>query len=365
MVRQYVAPIAQGFGVFLLGSLALLLPYVVWQYRRYGRVAPRRALVNATFALYLVCAWAVVLLPMPDPAALRHPAPVNLVPFQWWTDTIAVWDKAGNGWRALLTNGPLLVRLFNVALTVPLGVYLRRWYRRGWAIATLTGLALSLAFEFTQVTALWGLYPMPYRSFDVDDLIANTLGAGLGWLLAPLVVLLPARHHADDHPVTGSASPARRLTALVVDGICWALAYLVLLFAVAGVAADLDYHPQTLAVVLWTVTFVLVFVAVPTLAAGATPGRALVGLSARLPDGRPALWWRHLVREVVLLWPVGVAPVVAAWVHDAYPERQGWTVATAAGLPLAWLVLLGVVALLRRDRRSLPDLVAGTRVLAA
>jgi uncharacterized RDD family membrane protein YckC len=32
------------------------------------------------------------------------------------------------------------------------------------------------------------------------------------------------------------------------------------------------------------------------------------------------------------------------------------------GVPLAWLLLLGLVALLRSDRRSVPDLLAGTRV---
>jgi len=32
------------------------------------------------------------------------------------------------------------------------------------------------------------------------------------------------------------------------------------------------------------------------------------------------------------------------------------------GVPLAWLLLLGLVALLRSDRRSVPDLLAGTQV---
>lgn len=365
MLRHFVGPITQGLGIFMVVAAALLLPWVVWQYRRYGRVGPRRALVNSTFALYLVCAWAVVLLPLPDPASLRHPAPVNLVPFQWWFDVLAAVDAGDGGWRAWLLNPPLLVRVFNVALTVPLGVYLRRWYRRGLGFATAAGLLLSLAFELTQVTALWGLYPMPYRQFDVDDLIANTAGASLGWALAPLVVLLPSRHHADDLPVTGPASPARRLTALVVDAACWALAYLAALFAFVTLGAQLAYDPLVATTLVWALTFCLVFVLVPSLASGATPGRALVGVAVRdAVAGGEVAWWRYLLREAVLLWPLAVVPWLAEWTHDVFPDRIGWTLAAAVVPPVGWLFVLGVVALLRRDRRSLPDLLARTQVLS-
>jgi len=365
MLRHFVGPISQGLGIFMVVAAALLLPYVIWQYRRFGRVGPRRALVNSTFVLYLTCAWAVVLLPLPDPASLRHPAPVNLVPFQWWFDMLAAVEAGDGGWRAWLLNPPLLVRVFNVALTVPFGVYLRRWYRRGLWSTTLAGLVLSLAFELTQATALWGLYPMPYRQFDVDDLIANTAGAALGWALAPLVVLLPNRHRADDLPVTGPASPARRLTALVVDAACWALAYLAVLFTVVTLGAQLAYDPFVATALVWALTFWGVFVLVPSLASGATPGRALVEIAVRdAATGGVVGWWRYLVREAVLLWPLAVVPWLAEWTHDAFPDRVGWTLAAAFAPPAGWLFLLGVVALARRDRRSLPDLVARTQVMA-
>ena len=54
--------------------------------------------MNSTFVLYLICAWAVVLLPLPDPGSLRHPAPVNLVPFQWWFDMLAAVEAGDGGW---------------------------------------------------------------------------------------------------------------------------------------------------------------------------------------------------------------------------------------------------------------------------
>ena len=57
---------------------------------------------------------------------------------------------------------------------------------------------MSLYFEVTQLTGLYGIYPKAYRLFDVDDLIINTLGGALGYLITPLVtIFLPARDEID------------------------------------------------------------------------------------------------------------------------------------------------------------------------
>lgn len=116
---------------------------------------------------------------------------------------------------------------------------------------------------------------------------------------------------------------------------------------------------------VWALTFRLVFVLAPCLASGATPGRALVGVAVRdAGSGGEVAWWRHLLREAVLLWPLAVVPWLAEWTHDAFPDRLGRTLAAAVVPPVGWLVVLGVVALLRGDRRSLPDLLARTQVLS-
>jgi glycopeptide antibiotics resistance protein/uncharacterized RDD family membrane protein YckC len=362
MVHNYAIPVSQGLVIFIALAALLWLPYMIWLYRRYGRVSPRRVIAQGAFLLYLICAWALVLLPFPDPSLARRPAPVNLIPFLWWQETLHELARTQGGWRVWLTNGPLLVRIFNVALTVPFGVFLRRWYRRGFWVTTVAGFGLSLAFELTQLTGSWGIYAVRYRTFDVDDLIANTAGAALGWALAPLVFLLPARQHHDDHRDFGSPSAGRRLIALAVDSICWVLAYLVTLFVSLVALAALDVEPRLLALVWWTLTFVGVFVVVPAVADGATPGKALVRLAVRRSDGTPSSWWRYLLREAVILWPVVVIPAIGEWGDAILPDEPGWTLAAVFGVPLAWLLLLGLVALLRSDRRSVPDLLAGTRV---
>ena len=63
---------------------------------------------------------------------------------------------------------------FNILLLVPLGVYLRYYFRRSWWQAILIGFLVSLSFELIQLSALFGIYPRPYRLFQVDDLINNT-----------------------------------------------------------------------------------------------------------------------------------------------------------------------------------------------
>ena len=65
------------------------------------------------------------------------------VAFQWVHDTWREWDKAGGEPLDLLSPQSLSIRVFNVALLGPLGVFLRRWWRRGFWVTTLVGLAMS------------------------------------------------------------------------------------------------------------------------------------------------------------------------------------------------------------------------------
>lgn len=83
-------------------------------------------------------------------------------------------------WQRGTLEGQLVNLLGNVAVFVPLGL-LMPWafpaLRRWWAATLLCG-GLSLAIEFTQLFLA--------RSVDVDDLLLNTLGGLLGYLLFAL-----------------------------------------------------------------------------------------------------------------------------------------------------------------------------------
>jgi len=91
----------------------------------------------------------------------------NMVPsvFRYLSGELA----GGGSWTAFMTVG-------NVLMFVPMGMLLPLlWQRAGFWKTTTMGLAASLMIELGQ--------PVFGRSFDVDDLIANTAGVLAGYLM--------------------------------------------------------------------------------------------------------------------------------------------------------------------------------------
>src|SRR5699024_2137695 len=80
--------------------------------------------------------------------------------------------------------------VFNFLLLMPFGVYLRYFFNhRGfWKKALGLGVSLSLFYEITQITGIYGIYNCTYRIFDVDDLLLNSTGALIGFLLSPILL---------------------------------------------------------------------------------------------------------------------------------------------------------------------------------
>ena len=107
----------------------------------------------------------------------------------------------------------------NVALFVPWGAFARRLFDRSWKVAALSGVAMSVVLEATQATGIWGAYECAYRYGTVDDVITNGLGALLGALAAPALLVWVPRSGPDlarrrqPRPVTRG----RRLAGIVVD----------------------------------------------------------------------------------------------------------------------------------------------------
>ena len=74
---------------------------------------------------------------------------------------------------------------------------------------------LSLFFELTQLTGLNFIYSRPYRLFDVDNLMINTLGEILGYfIMNKLKVLLPSREEIND---SVKVSVLRKITSILID----------------------------------------------------------------------------------------------------------------------------------------------------
>ncbi len=285
----------------LAGSTVVLVcfvPYVAWSYRRYGVVQPGRAVLLMAAALYAVGLWTYTILPLPaDPQqwCAAHTTVPQLRPLQLVRD-IARLGPAG------LSNPALLQVLLNLALFVPLGALVRALSRWSLLRTLSVGLAVSLLVELTQLSGNWGLYPCAYRLFDVDDLLVNTTGAGLGVLAAPVLTRL-ARRPAERSP--RSAAPVttgRRLLGMLADvvsvhllgAVLWAALVLLSLATGSGRTDGLPSWQQAMATE--AVPALVLLLLVPRLNDGATVGQLATGLRPVRPDGSPPLDRQVLLR---------------------------------------------------------------------
>lgn len=191
----YAENVLYGVLTFPLVAAVITLPYLIWQYRRYGRVPAWKSLCVYLFVFYLICAYYMVILPLPADRHADYGRVPYLVPFGFVRGMLAssglvVGDPST--WLTALRSPAVYTVLFNVVLTMPLGVFVGLIYKARWWQATLAGLGVSLFFELTQLSGLYGIYDHPYRQFDVNDLITNTAGALLGfWCYLPMRRLLP------------------------------------------------------------------------------------------------------------------------------------------------------------------------------
>jgi glycopeptide antibiotics resistance protein len=195
------------------------------QYAKYGSVSKLRALILSSFAYYMLAAFYVTLLPLPDPASLggRGGPSAQLIPFRFVYDFIRETPfrlSDANSWLPALRQPALFVPIFNVLLTMPFGVYLAYYFQRSFKATVLLSFALALFFEITQLTGIYGIYAEPYRLFDVDDLTLNTLGGALGFVIMKRwLAFLPSREKidADNHSRSENVGYTRRFFAFVID----------------------------------------------------------------------------------------------------------------------------------------------------
>ncbi|MEU0838364.1 VanZ family protein [Streptomyces sp. NPDC005962] len=299
MANAYLLPIQTAAALFPLLAVLLLLPTAVVLYRRHGVLSHGRALSLYGFLFYGITAFCMTIVPLPADAsitceqfaAVAHP---QWIPGNTFGD---IWKEAGRQITpgALVFQNPAVAgALFNLLLTVPLGRFLRYHFRLGLRTTAMIGLGTAVFFEVTQVTGVWGMYNCPYRLFDVDDLIINTSGAVLGWLLAgPVARLLPALESLDGRALTRRPVPfGRRLAALGVDLAGYALA---MTFISAAMVAQDTAIPAWLLVGVFLAWFVLL-----PLATGATPGKWLLRLRLVAHDGGPLVAWRLALRALLL-----------------------------------------------------------------
>ena len=168
----YIEDVITGLIVFPFIAAVFTFPYVMVQYHRYGSVSKYRSLIIYSFILYMLIAYFMVILPLPDRASTvgntlqDH---LNLIPFrQIWL----YWhDRAVNlpAILAYMKSMALWQLLFNILLTVPFGVYMHYYFNKSLKRTILLSFLLSLFYELSQLTALFGIYPGPYRLAELPS----------------------------------------------------------------------------------------------------------------------------------------------------------------------------------------------------
>ena len=231
----YKIPIELAFMFFPLIAFILTIPFLLHQYRKYGAIPILKSFIFYSLILYLICAYFLVMLPLPSIEAVKKltTPKAQLIPFNFIKDILATTNfKITNISQliAIFKQPTIYTVLFNIVLTLPFGVYLRYFYNKKWFQTIIYTFLLSLFFELTQLSGLYGLYPRSYRLFDVDDLLINTLGGFIGHLIAPLFTMfLPTKEELEEksYKKGQKVSLLRRFVSLSIDffflgivGIC-------------------------------------------------------------------------------------------------------------------------------------------------
>lgn len=351
MLAPYLSPIRASVLLFPFVVMLALIPLCIVHYRRFGYIQRGRALVFYSFLFFIVTAFFLTLLPLPEITdnfceVHRNASIPLLVPFSFVGNILqeAARNPGGLTLGALFANSAFFQAFFNFLLLLPFGVYLRYYFRRNFRQTALIAFGVTLFFEMTQRTGVYGFYPCPYRFFEVDDLILNTAGALLGYWLTPRIPFLPDLDYRKTIDTQAPVSFGRRLVAFLLDMLMVGLGGGIVFSVLFGTdySSDTQFVWDMIANSLW-------FIGLPLLTRGFTPGKWLVRIKLKNLDDTPVDRWRVVVRSGVLLL---IPNLLAQLLNESL---------LLLVLVAAQLVFFVIFPIFRRDRLGLHELISGAR----
>ncbi|MFJ7951956.1 VanZ family protein [Lysinibacillus sp. NPDC096418] len=295
-------------------SFVLFVPWLIYTYRKYSFLSLSKTVIMFSFIFYFLAALCLVMLPLPetrDTCSLQSANTIhyNLRPFQFVAD---IMEDSGivltrpTTWLYVIKQPAFFQAFFNFLLLMPFGIYLRYFFnkRKYWKRALALSFSLTLFYEVTQVTGIYGIYNCAYRIFDVDDLMLNTTGALLGFFLAPVVWALFPSHAAVEAKAAEMVEkdivkPLSTLLALVIDMF---IAH-ILWFIVSVVTGYTDI----LEFIVKFVLYIILFGIVPSFTQGATLGMKMMGFTMTSEENVVRRSWR---RCVAILATVSIFEVI-------------------------------------------------------
>ena len=161
---SYISTIKIALILFPILAFVITIPYMIVNYRKYGSVNKLRTVIFYSFILYLLAAYSLVNLPLPDPATIHttYTDKLNLVPFSFvkdfLTDSPFVLTDPST-WIDSMKYPSFYIPAFNVLMLVPFGIYMRYYFKCSLKKTILLSALLSLFFELTQLSGLYFIYP--------------------------------------------------------------------------------------------------------------------------------------------------------------------------------------------------------------
>lgn len=383
-MNAYVLPIKYALFTFPILAALLTIPFLIVQYRKYGYVNKFRSVILYSFLLYCITAYYLVVLPLPkqlnncvrDGSLLSY---MQLTPFDFVRD---ISERVQFRWNspmsylALIKEPAFYQVLFNICLTMPLGIYLRYYFRKGFKQTLFFSMLTACFFEFTQLSGLYGIYACPYRVFDVDDLMVNTFGGLLGFWIAPLLTYFLPRTEELDNKVELAQMKVgfiRRGISLAIDLVC--MGALVPLTASIQFGmnqlglneAGLEWITVVQRLVASSLIILLYMMVMPAITGGKTVGKMVTRIHV-IEDSRRGqereVTFLGLFKRYSLLYYGTFGFFLFIWLIIGYGVVPSWGELFALLLGCAVAVWLGIHLLLRifsRDKLLFYERISGTR----
>lgn len=312
-MSNYFISIKTAMLVFPIVALLITIPFILVQYHKYGSIHKFRTFIIYSFILYLMVVYFLVILPLPPRDSVvfkNNMVRLHLFGFvsDFFRDSGFVFGDVSTYIKALLSPQFYTV-LFNIFMTIPFGMYLRYYFKCDFKNTCFYSFCFSLFLELTQLTGLYFFYQYPYRVFDVDDLLMNTLGGAFGYgLMGLFQSFLPSRERIDAESlqVGKNVSGLRRITLFCFDFfLFFVFDFFLLLFI-----RNIWWH------VLW---FCIYYVLIPFLKNGKTLGGKFLNVSLeykRIP------WLFCFFRSIFLLTYYILLPIVITYFFLLFVYRM-------------------------------------------
>lgn len=295
----YSIPIKFAIITFPFIAFILTIPFLIYQYRKYGAIPILKSIIFYSFILYLITAYYMVILPLPSIEYVKklNTPYTQLVPFQFIKDITATVSFDVTNFKDIInifSHSTIYVVVFNFILTLPFGVYLKYYFNKKWYQTIIYSFLFSLFFELTQLSGLYGIYPRPYRLFDIDDLIINTLGGFFGHLITPLLtIFLPTQKELESisYKKGEKVTLLRRGLAFLID---------VFFITLINVIVSILLYSSKLFFYSGLISILIYYIFVPLIGNGKTIGKKILRLDIASIKGNKK-WYTIFIRYMILV----------------------------------------------------------------